>query len=111
MSKRSKIKNGKGYCRPHKDRFGGSPLVSDEINSLSPETTFLPKCRQTLDKLRAFYYNLICFIANILFRGVAQMVARMVRDHEVVGSNPVTPTKNTGNTFVLPVFFCSQYGR
>ena len=25
-------------------------------------------------------------------RGVAQLVARMVRDHEVVGSNPVTPT-------------------
>ena len=27
-----------------------------------------------------------------MLRGVAQMVARMVRDHEVVGSNPVTPT-------------------
>ena len=33
------------------------------------------------------------------------MVARMVRDHEVVGSNPVTPTKNTDSTFVLSVFF------
>ena len=27
-------------------------------------------------------------------RGVAQLVARMVRDHEVVGSNPVASTKN-----------------
>ena len=27
------------------------------------------------------------------YRGVAQMVARLVRDQEVVGSNPVTPTK------------------
>ena len=26
-------------------------------------------------------------------RGVAQLVARLVRDQEVVGSNPVTPTK------------------
>ena len=28
-------------------------------------------------------------------RGVAQLVARMVRDHEVVGSNPVASTMNT----------------
>ena len=27
-----------------------------------------------------------------IFRGVAQLVARLVRDQEVVGSNPVTPT-------------------
>ena len=26
-------------------------------------------------------------------RGVAQLVARMVRDHEAVGSNPATPTR------------------
>ena len=34
--------------------------------------------------------------ANLLrfyYRGVAQMVARLVRDQEAVGSNPVTPTK------------------
>ena len=33
--------------------------------------------------------------ANLLrfyYRGVAQMVARLVRDQEAVGSNPVTPT-------------------
>ena len=27
-----------------------------------------------------------------LYRGVAQMVARLVRDQEAVGSNPATPT-------------------
>ena len=37
-------------------------------------------------------------------RGVAQMVARMVRDHEVVGSNPVTPTKKKKQADT-PVFF------
>lgn len=28
------------------------------------------------------------------FRGVAQMVACLVRDQEAMGSNPVTPTKS-----------------
>ena len=41
-----------------------------------------------------------------LHRGVAQMVARMVRDHEAMGSNPVTPTiKNTHALFALCVFY------
>lgn len=31
------------------------------------------------------------------FRGVAQLVARLVRDQEAVGSNPVTPTKRTSS--------------
>ncbi len=34
-------------------------------------------------------------------RGVAQLVARMVRDHEVVGSNPVTPTTSQSKAFGL----------
>ncbi len=38
-------------------------------------------------------------------RGVAQMVARLVRDQEVVGSNPVTPTKKIAGTFMCPLFF------
>lgn len=29
----------------------------------------------------------------LIFRGVAQLVARYVRDVEVAGSSPVTPTK------------------
>ena len=32
-------------------------------------------------------------LLRIFFRGVAQLVARLVRDQEAVGSNPVTPTK------------------
>ena len=31
-----------------------------------------------------------------IYRGVAQLVARLVRDQEVMGSNPVTPTKGEG---------------
>ena len=29
------------------------------------------------------------------FRGIAQLVARLVRDEEAVGSNPAAPTKKT----------------
>lgn len=36
-------------------------------------------------------------------RGVAQLVARMVRDHKVVGSNPVASTKIAGERFALPL--------
>lgn len=31
--------------------------------------------------------------ANLYYRGVAQLVARVVWDHQAAGSNPVTPTK------------------
>ena len=34
-------------------------------------------------------------LLRIFFRGVAQLVARLVRDQEAVGSNPVTPTRLT----------------
>ena len=43
-------------------------------------------------------------------RGVAQMVARMVRDHEVVGSNPVTPTKLRKRAQDAPFFHVSDFG-
>ncbi len=38
-------------------------------------------------------------------RGVAQLVARSVRDAEVVGSNPVASTKNTAHPCGCAVFF------
>ena len=41
-------------------------------------------------------------------RGVAQLVARLVRDQEVVGSNPVTPTKKL--TINLKVVFVGKMG-
>ena len=42
--------------------------------------------------------------AGLLYRGVAQMVARLVRDQEVVGSNPVASTKITEWLFAIPLF-------
>lgn len=42
--------------------------------------------RQMLDIKPTFLYN------NKALRGVAQMVACLVRDQEAVGSNPATPT-------------------
>ena len=36
-----------------------------------------------------FFSSYLLFFYNL--RGVAQLVARMVRDHEVAGSNPVAP--------------------
>ena len=40
------------------------------------------------------------------YRGVAQLVARSVRDAEVVGSIPVASTKNTVKPCGYAVFFC-----
>ena len=41
-------------------------------------------------------------------RAVAQLVARVVRDHEVGGSNPLSPTKNTLNLSVFYSLFFDQ---
>ena len=57
------------------------------------------------------YLTTVCVIIIMkkLHRGVAQMVARMVRDHEAMGSNPVTPTiKNTHALFALCVFYLPE---
>ena len=40
-----------------------------------------------------------------LFRGVAQMVACMVRDHEAAGSSPATPTKSTASACTCGAIF------
>ena len=54
-----------------------------------------------------------------MYRGVAQLVARLVRDQEAMGSNPVTSTttasdavmsQQKGNTFVFP-FLLLPFGR
>ena len=42
-----------------------------------------------IDKSEIFAYNI-----SVMDPGVAQLVARMVRVHEAVGSNPATRTKN-----------------
>ena len=45
---------------------------------------------------------------TILYPGVAQLVARMVRDHEAVGSNPATRTKNRQNLKISAVFLIEK---
>ena len=44
------------------------------------------------------------------FRGIAQLVARLVRDEEAVGSNPAAPTKKTRRIFIRLVFFIFAAG-
>ena len=44
------------------------------------------------------------------FRGIAQLVARLVRDEEAVGSNPAAPTKKDQYTFVYWSFLISAAG-
>ena len=44
------------------------------------------------------------------FRGIAQLVARLVRDEEAVGSNPAAPTKKDQYTFVYWSFFVFTAG-
>ena len=46
--------------------------------------------------------------AFVRYRGVAQLVARSVRDAEVVGSIPVASTKNTVQPQGFTVFFLSS---
>ena len=41
------------------------------------------------------------------FRGIAQLVARLVRDEEAVGSNPAAPTEKDRYTFVCRSFSIS----
>ena len=44
------------------------------------------------------------------FRGIAQLVARLVRDEEAVGSNPAAPTEKDRYTFVYRSFSISAAG-
>ena len=44
------------------------------------------------------------------FRGIAQLVARLVRDEEAVGSNPAAPTEKDRYTFVCRSFSISAAG-
>ena len=39
-----------------------------------------------------------------LYPGIAQLVARLVRDQEAVGSNPATRTKNPPKSLILEGF-------
>ena len=41
---------------------------------------------------------------STIYRGVAQLVGRMVWDHEAVGSSPTTPAIRRKNTVIAVVF-------
>ena len=69
--------------KPDGDSHNGSAADSDSVcgsSILSSPTTAAAK------------------LLRIFFRGVAQLVARLVRDQEAVGSNPVTPTTKSSFT-------------
>ena len=61
-----------------------------------------------IDKSEIFAYNI-----SVMYPGVAQLVARMVRVHEAVGSNPATRT--TGEALQskglrdFPGFLCPDF--
>ncbi len=54
------------------------------------------------------------FVARMAHPGVAQLVARLVRDQEAVGSNPATRTMKaailTAEWLKLLLFICKQVG-
>lgn len=87
----NKRRGQQAQTKPTGDSHNGSAADSDSARGssiLSSPTTETAAARM----LRFFS------------RGVAQMVARLVRDQEAVGSNPVTPTKklsaSAGSFFV-----------
>ena len=68
--------------------MGGVPGFAGHPAELTGAAVFAaPAGRIMLDKRAGFPYNNGC-----CYPGVAQLVARMVRDHEAVGSNPATRT-------------------
>ncbi len=58
---------------------------------------------------RAKQFSLIAsVIFNLIFRGVAQLVARVLWEHDAAGSNPVTPTKKALGNQSQSLFFVSS---
>ena len=87
----NKRRGQQAQTKPTGDSHNGSAADSDSARGssiLSSPTTETAAARM----LRFFS------------RGVAQMVARLVRDQEAVGSNPVTPTKKL--SALAGSFFC-----
>ena len=48
--------------------------------------------QKTLDFFRFVYYNAMSELNLIVFRGVAQLVARLLWEQDAGGSSPFTPT-------------------
>ena len=57
---------------------------------LTLQTTRGSNPQASVDKEDQIYYP------NIIFRGVAQLIERVVWDHEAAGLSPVTPTTRLG---------------
>ena len=83
--------------KPDGDSHNGSAADSDSARGSSilssPTTPQQPSC------------------CGFSLRGVAQLVARLVRDQEAVGSNPVTPTKRASGLSRRPFLFFVYFYR
>ena len=67
--------------------------------------------RESVKTTGLFSYGFLLVI-NSYDRGVAQLVARVVRDDEAAGSSPVTPTFNGFKSMMrLNLFFFAQTAR
>ena len=74
----------------------GSAIVVGSREGVRPKLCHKAKCRRLEKKKYVIYKK----------RGVAQLVARCVRDAKVVGSNPVASTKKCKSPFgVLHFYF------
>ena len=62
-----------------------------KTRSVWQDKIFIKKSKFAIDKTKSFCYNSMA-IKNICYRDVAQLVARMVWDHDAAGSNPVIST-------------------
>ncbi len=75
--------------------------------AFSEKRHFLKKQKSALDRRTEKTYNIVVVQRQqIRHPGVAQLVARMVRDHEAVGSNPATRTIGE-SLWDSPIFYSS----
>ena len=108
------------WCAPRSSKpVRGVKSLSGEFDPhmLPPEPRgrvprgFLKNVDFPLDRTEGSSYNTTVrgVSRTISYPGVAQLVARMVRDHEAVGSNPATRTTQktvdkSRRSFAMPVF-------
>ena len=84
---------------PLSGAFAPSPPLAFGVGKTKNALQAEPRGHFSLDICRNSHYN------KQALRGVAQLVARMVRDHEAASSSLATPTKKTQATFRWLEFF------